>query len=175
MPLPFDRVYRAFPELNRFSNEQCRRFVARAQRRHPVATALSAAAALAATAGGWAMIAVGWSALARALPADWSRAVSVHEMGVIAWMIVLVVCMTVGPLCGLSVRWLCVRWLVRRHLNRAVCPRCRTSILGRPLEPGAEPTVACQRCGASVPLAARGLCPEDVIAAAPHGAAMVGG
>ena len=142
MRLPLSKVWRAFPELDRFSDEQCRRFV-RAARRG--AGRVARVAAVVATlfvswlAGG---ALVTWFTLNPATIGPWER---VHGWAVTVVLLGMLVFAT-APAILLRDR------LLRRRIMRIItlrgrCLMCKYNLLGLPV--GADLLVTCPECGAT--------------------------
>ena len=157
MRLPLSKLYRAFPELDRFTDEQCRAYVARAQRRNLWRTVGGFLAALTAMLLTWmcagTILGVGAGALIDRLQDD-ATSLWIVTSGFAAVVFL-------GALCALVVRDLWLRWLVRMELRGARCPGCDYSLLGLRVE---NDGVVCPECGASLSLTTMGLTPEDLIA-----------
>ncbi|MGH7130495.1 MAG: hypothetical protein ACREJO_00910 [Phycisphaerales bacterium] len=143
MRLPTDKVWRAFPELDRFSDEQCRGFVKAARR-----------------AWGWRLVRVGamlvslgaaFIAGAIALAGTLHLLDDVWRVGRenAAWAGAVaagMLTMAVFLLGGMFVR----DWLLRKRIrfaifNRGVCQKCDYSLVGMPVS--AKSTVMCPECG----------------------------
>ncbi|MGD9690657.1 MAG: hypothetical protein AB7K52_13315 [Phycisphaerales bacterium] len=159
MRLPVSKVYRAFSELDRFSDAQCEAWVARARRGHVLLIdgSLLSGLALAAgvTIGGFL---VSWPMLdfASRLPDNWWGASA--RVGL---MVVWLAAMMLPGLAPLLARDWSLRWCIRMQLAGAACVRCRYSLLGLRVKRG---EITCSECGEVMNLAALGLTPEDIIA-----------
>jgi hypothetical protein len=150
MRIPLRKIYRAFPELDRFDDAQCQRFVRQAERlvlsrrveRHVLEIA----------AGSLAFVVV------LLLGEVWRRlAGGPGSMR----LLVLVPMLAAAPIiAGLIARDLLLRSAIRARLRSARCPRCEYSLLGLPVEDGAA---RCPECGESIPLEHYGLSEEDLL------------
>ncbi len=145
MRLPLSKVWRAFPELDRFSDEQCQRFV-RASRRG-AGRAVRVVAVLATLFVSWLASAVflGWLFLNPATIGRWERDHPFVLLGVLPAVILL----ATTPAILLRDR------LLRRHVMRIItlrgrCLMCKYSLLGLPV--GANLLVVCPECGATTPV-----------------------
>jgi hypothetical protein len=151
--VPLSKVYRAFPELDRFSDQECADFVARARTRGrlvlwPWATAL--------------VLGVVWWFGLRPI-ATWAAAAMFSErtgdltlLAAILGFFTLAVGTT--GFAAFTVRDAILRDLVRGRINTARCPACKHSLLGLPLVPGTEAeSVRCPECGSVTALAMIGL------------------
>ncbi len=140
MRLVVQQVHRAFPELDRFSDEQCRRFVSAAQRPVVYRLAIGAvslilllAAILAgAAAGGWTMMAV-----------ERSKSDLLQ--------VVIPLAMAAGAFPVVAAAFFVRNFVLRRRIahilrQRGVCAQCRYNLLGLPVD--AALAVVCPECGA---------------------------
>lgn len=171
MRIPKSKIYRAFSELDAFSDEDCGRFLRRAKIRRPLSRWLPRLSflitvPLAFVSFGFLMylfeseISGAFDAIDRALGIrlgglDISSVL--YSMLFVCWPVLIPV----------SVYWLWRDWLLRRLLRAAIdlaiCANCRHSLLGLPLLPDRAPAVRCTECGAVMELAKVGLTPEDLI------------
>jgi hypothetical protein len=135
MRIPASEVYRAFAELDRFSDDQCRMFVASAQRNRRWSRAVAMLGAWLAAGATWAV--VGWL---------WLAVLSAAPLGPGPFLVVGGVSLTIlsGALVGLMIRDRWVRWAVGQQIDAARCPACRYSLLGIP---PVEGVITCPECG----------------------------
>jgi hypothetical protein len=151
--VPLEKIYRAFPELDSFSDEECWRYVlqVRAQRRVKYWPWLAGIAA------GMALFVLIPATIVVKFQPRWFE-----------W--VLIVTAVVGPLgsglSGMLVRdWLLITG-IRNRINNTRCTACRHSLLGLPLlRDSAADAVRCPECGAVMVLELIGLTREDLITA----------
>jgi len=144
MRIPGRKIWRAFRELDEFSDEQCRRFVKRAwggsaQR---VLAAVMVIGTFAATAfvAGWALISV-----YEAFDFDNRKVFSDTQITLISIAMVVVIA-SVGPLMALIVRDVFLRALIWRVLNiGGVCGGCGYPLYGLPLTEALG--CSCPECG----------------------------
>jgi hypothetical protein len=133
------RLHRAFPELDRFSEDQSRRFIratGRSWRRVPHAL-------LAGLAGVVAFAAVG-AAGAYAWRPAWNG--ELFNPSGLAAAVMCVVAGAAGALAGFVVRDRLLRARVRRVLrSRSQCVACRYTLLGMPVDERCR--VVCPECG----------------------------
>lgn len=158
MRLPLAKIYRAFPELDRFSDEECRGFVAQASKAGLDWTTAARAAGGVFTISAF-LIAIPLSMTIGALTgaAIWGvRGPRPFWMG-----LSLLVGITVPLVGNLMLRDFVLRRRIRRRLLSAECAACRYSLLGLAWRDG---LVKCPECGTSNDLRGRGLKPEDLIA-----------
>ncbi len=141
MRIPGRKIWRAFKELDQFSDEQCARFVR-------AATAFGWGAAFRGlflfVAGASSLLGILW--LVASLTYEWDRTFRPAWLAMPATMAVWTVGITLSPLLVLVLRdWLLLRRI--RHLlrDRGVCSVCRYSLIGLPI--GDELRVACPECG----------------------------
>lgn len=144
MRLPTDKVWRAFPELDRFSDEQCRAFVKAARRKW-----------------GWRLLRV--AVMAASVPVTVTLAVLVvvragslvegrtvsggvaAVVQVVAGLIGLAI-IAGGLLGALVIRDRLLRWRIRYALfNRGTCIGCHYRLVGLPVAEGN--LVTCPECG----------------------------
>jgi hypothetical protein len=157
MRLPISKVYRGFPELDRFSDEQCSAYVTTAERANLLGRLAVQGIVLlmflpGSCVGGGLMIWAAHLVFGDPDEADWTLLASglLMTLGVAA------------PCIGaLMVRDTWLRRMIRRQLERCMCPSCRYSLLG--LRP-ANGSVVCPECGAKHELASMGLEPADILA-----------
>ncbi|HVP73947.1 MAG TPA: hypothetical protein VMS30_09430 [Phycisphaerales bacterium] len=156
--LPVSKIYRAFPELDRFSDEQCERYVAFAKGDigclffiiPPLATVALFVMCVFVfiNAAAWANFRIhGTMSVVTGI---------VYAVGVISFLFGL-------PLAGgFLARDLVLHRLLRRHVRSRVertrCPACRYSLLGQRVVAG---VIGCPECGGTTTLAALGLLSED--------------
>lgn len=144
MRVPLAKVYRAFPELDGYSDEQCRRFLRVARktmRRRWLHRGLIALIVL---------VSLVLSGLAAALvlhlaPAMWDPLAPWRTRGGVLCFLALLVLVAAPPLTWL----LATDFFLRRRLKGALrskgrCPQCRYSLVGLPLGP--RGMVTCPEC-----------------------------
>lgn len=174
MRLPLTKVYRAFPQLDIFSDTECRRYVSRARADHRLT--------------GW-LVGLGMAVIA--LPSfmlGFYVAFNVVEpllfgaasrQGEIEWLL------TVGGVwitifsCGMVLafllrdRWL--RWAVRSKIDTSRCTGCKYALLGLPIEGDTgNPFTICPECGERNSLKSAGLSAEDLLSPATPSSAASG-
>ncbi len=140
------RIYRAFAELDPYSDEQCIRFVDSA-RRGPLITALHTTAILAVTLPLLCLALAGtvylFETLSRII---WLRRPFAFEA---AWILSTALMFAFACGAGLVVRDMLLRRRLRYVLrSRGTCPACQYSLVG--LEVSPRSTVACPECGVEV-------------------------
>lgn len=145
MRIPGRKIWRAFRELDEFSDEQCRRFVKRAWggwAQRMLASVLVIGTFLATLlVVGWAMV---W--LYSELDIDNRKRYSDLQIAMMAVPIVVVVA-AAAPLMALIARDLLLRALVWRVLNiGGVCTKCNYPLYGLPLSEAMM--CSCPECGA---------------------------
>jgi hypothetical protein len=152
--VPRRKLYRAFPELDAFSNQQCERFLAVALRggllRQLWVSMVAMGLGLAAFVG------VVWLGLwaARWLPLAYRRTLMVDFPGMAYTAGVLAgACLSLA-LVAFVVRDVWIRRRIRRHLVLWLCERCGYRLLGVPARAG---RVTCPECGHAGDLADRAL------------------
>jgi hypothetical protein len=161
MRLPLTKVYRAFPELDRFSDVECERFVLRADRDYPEskvgAYALGALVIVA--------IIVMLVVPERILWGLWSQRFAsrlaredVQDIVLVASVFFYAAVFLVGMLMVRD------RWLIRtitRRVHQTSCPSCGYSLLGLAV---VQDVVVCPECAAPYFLAEHGVTAKDLMA-----------
>lgn len=162
MRLPLARIYRAFPELDVFTNEECERFVIRVRSwSGPVAKFAGWCWFWFGTGAfllGFGLLSAAGSLFSAPRPPDQSR--SLWDLSTLA-IAAIVLAGGVGGIYFLSLLlrdWLLIR-AIRLRVLLANCPKCEQSMLGVPCEEG---SVRCPECGTLHALAKLGLTPEDL-------------
>lgn len=159
MRIPFSRPWRAFPELDGFTDEQCAAYARLAKRERLGSRVLVTFGA-------------GFLSLVLALCGLWVGVWILESLGDMTrgssasdlLSAVLLAVGAAGPssLFFLAVRDRWLRWALRKHINKAHCPACGYVLLGLRVEDGA---VVCPECGGRLVLADLGLTPESLLAA----------
>ena len=163
MRLPKRKIWRAFPELDRFSDAECERFVLRAAQKYR----WSKARAMAITAGVLAFVIPLGLVLARAawgIASPWtsSKLPRLHRVldGPDARGLAIVAVVAVVAFTFLLVR---DRWLIRtinQRLRQTVCSGCGYSLLGLTSDRG---VVECPECRQPFFLNDAGLTDDDLM------------
>lgn len=159
MRVPWSRIYRAFPELDRFTDEECERYVRQVRvqgrtRGWPLLAGFAGAIL-------WVVVVRYGAGLVRP---GYNVIAEVFILGSIIGF-VLAICL---PL--LITRDRLLIGSIRRRIDNARCTKCRQSLLGLPfLAPGPpedNAAVRCPECGSVMVLAELGLKPADLLARA---------
>ncbi len=154
--IPWSRIYRAFPELDRFSDQECERFVELAKRREWLWHGVMAVVALAAMVGVYLLVLNVWRAAEALLPGRWRAWI----WGTPAALVVLgTLSLLSGPMAALLIRDAWLRRAIQRHIDLARCPKCEYSLLGLPVEAGC---VQCPECGRRSSLGELGITEEQL-------------
>jgi hypothetical protein len=160
--LPLTQIYRAFPELDRFSDAACAGFVRQAVRRNRLSQVAHAALAFPVAA----LVLTAWWVLGR-IGAE-AMPVSSRFWDDGPGMAIAAVYCIAGPVSAiLSVLLIRDRWLrrmIRRQITDTRCPACGYSMLGLAIVGGA---LTCPECGHRRRLADTGLKAADFL---PEGA-----
>ncbi|MBS0198526.1 MAG: hypothetical protein JSR77_17380 [Planctomycetes bacterium] len=163
MRLPASKVYRAFPELDRFSDEQCEGFVALIRRKR--SGSFNSVMLLGTLAG---LLVLGpviefqkfmterIEVYVPALPDSWLWAIAKFLLFVIVTSII-VAAATYIP------RDVWMRAVISRVIRRARCLGCGYTLLGLDVQ---GDLVTCPECGEKSSLSQRGLSEGDIIAKA---------
>lgn len=170
--IPKTNLYRAFPELDRFSDEQCERFMQRVRitgMYRPLCwTAISFAS----------LVTLAVIAMALALYADelhcslwlWLDRAAADTLVLACWIVPTpVVPVLVGLLTRDVVLRIYLRRVVRMQIERVRCRSCKYVLIGQRVTDG---FVTCPECGARIPLQILGVTAEDLVPPAPGGEAL---
>ena len=181
MRIPLSKIYRAFSELDRFSDEECERYVRYvSQQRQPTRFLIGVVPAVVCVA----VIAVLVLMEVYAGPAvrsarDWVNSIVdmiapdmtedlADMVFLLFWLLMLI---GMPYIVMLMTRDWHLRRGIRGRLETAHCPSCRQGLLGLPLIAGARlPTVRCPECGTVLILEEIGVTPDDLLVR-PDGAA----
>lgn len=150
--------YRAYPEFDGYSDEQCRKLLLQAQLRRGDAAWVLPLVGAAAASGFWLFVAVG---LVRAFA-------SLLSVTIVGGNFLLAVAVLVAPVfvaVFVGVRRAMLVRSVRRLVNRAACPFCEFSLVGLPVRVN---TVQCPECGEKVRLSEHGIRHEDLRPCLPY-------
>ncbi|HYE62725.1 MAG TPA: hypothetical protein VD997_12085 [Phycisphaerales bacterium] len=162
MRLPGSKIWRAFPELDRFSDEQCERFVLRAKQEHGWGKVWTLAGAVLLLAIAVPVLVVlmeaAWSLaerwVLRSAPGVYDAVMSTAGRAALAFAIVLA-CLLVL----LLARDLWLRRTVSRRIRRTACAGCGYPMLGLTPDRG---VVTCPECNRAFFLDDAGLSEEDL-------------
>lgn len=157
MRLPVSKIYRAFVELDPFTDSQCIAYMATAKRRNRMRSIGSGVLIILGMILIWVVSSVVFGLSAAAVSSVVSSNV---ESGTVIVSVMGIAAFGTG-ICGLLMRDKWLRWMIRSELKCAQCPGCDYSLLGLRVE---EDVVICPECGNSCRLEAMGLTPADLIA-----------
>lgn len=156
MRLPTSKVYRAFPELDKFSDAQCAAYVKNAtkerKKQHIAATCLLLIAVPLAL-----FLAYGGTALSALLIFPDEKLFSDSFFAFILIHMTVLFFLECLGLLWLRDRWL--RRIVTKHLLTVRCPHCRYVLLGLAVN---DNTVTCPECGTRHTLASLGRTEADL-------------
>jgi uncharacterized Zn finger protein (UPF0148 family) len=159
--VPFSEIYRAFPELDGFSDAECKRFVQRARAEKARVRAMESLTAFAGLSGlilGALLGGIVTNVLS-AVAVSWVHPRTLEE-GVRPIMIVVAAGLcAAGAAAFVRDGWL--RNAITKRLSQAACPGCGYSLLG--LKP-VNGHVTCPECALPVSLVDRGLTQADLLA-----------
>ncbi len=159
MRLPLHKPYRAFPELDRFSDAECARFAAAARRHHRVGSVLLGLLCIPCIAIAVPLlIGLPWG-ICHLLGLENTFADETATM--IVWATSLTSVCGMFFLLGLLIRDRWLRHIIGKQLRGAACNGCRYSLLGLPIVNG---VITCPECGRPFDLAEADLRPEDLLA-----------
>ena len=139
MRLPVSKVYRAFPELDRFTDAECSQYVQRAMkncwRSMLVASAIAVVLAIIAAVAGPALVGLLASVSSQGFRNRYDMLFPI--LGIAAFI--------GGPaFVALGTRNVWLRRAIRSQLNTTLCPQCGYQLLGLPL---VSEGVHCPECG----------------------------
>ncbi len=159
MRIPLHKVYRAFPEFDRFSDERCEAYMLYVHRRYAsrlttVGILVWLGAIFSTVVGLFPVTRIG-TALTRwysksAYPPD--------DLWYASIVLPLAILMLICALAALVVRDIHLRGVMRRQLKGVTCAACSYSLLGAVVS---GDSVRCPECGEAFFISARGLRPED--------------
>ena len=159
MRLPISKIYRAFPELDRFSDEQCLVYVARARSRKLGSGCLMLVGASLAGIGAAAVMAILTSQLFLPIAKSMGLRASA-ELELAGGMLLFGAHIVVAFLVGLMIRDAWLRRAILGCLESDRCPKCDYSLLGLPVHAG---VVTCPECGFASELKTMGVTEEDLL------------
>jgi len=152
MRIPMSRVYRAFPELDRFTDDECERYVSFVSQRAGCRNSfISVVAAVCVTIVAPILGAMVFSAVRLAIPPRLRDLVP----------IVVIAMFACGPLVGLLTRDRLLRNGIRDRLKHARCPACEYSLVGLTIMQG---HVKCPECGLDIELTRHDITQADLVA-----------
>ena len=167
MRIPRKRLYRAFPELDRFSDEQCERFLQRVRIRGSyrpvvlVTVGFVSVASLILVAG---IVVAAWTS---DLGQDVHRSLWLRfgpRVDLVALAGMLTPSIAVPPFAGLFVRDVVLRHYLRKavrmQIERVSCRRCKYLLIGQRVSAG---LVTCPECGERNALSTLGVTAEDLV------------
>lgn len=165
MRLISTKIWRAFPELDQYDDATCRRYIARARQirrtglhQTAILFSLVASLAFAITLASPHYYTLEW--VAKQFMANDKVDVMTDTL---LNLLVFVSFIWVPALTGLIVRDRLLHRCLRRHLDGAICPECRYSLIGLEIfGPGAMPRVRCPECGEEVKLNQHSLTEADI-------------
>lgn len=153
MRLPLAKIYRAFPELDPFPDEECQRYIRYAYRQArfrigciPV-VAFVVALVLMATINGLIISALDRSGMD-------------SETAIVAFLVLFISMFAIPAVLALIVRDKVLFRVLYDRIKTARCPECAFSLLGLPVKDGAA---RCPECGKNIILRQHNLTPEDLM------------
>ena len=161
MRLPLSKVYRAFPELDRFEDVRCESFVAAATKAERGMNTLLTIALVPWSLGAFiAIMAVGLTLLGPSLR-QWEYSNTGYGWAVLLTLALGTVATMSPALSWLMARDLWLRRAIARRIGSCACPSCQYSLLGLPVS---EDRVTCPECGKRHELGTLGLTAADILA-----------
>jgi hypothetical protein len=163
MRLPRRKIWRAFPELDRFPDDQCERFVLRAAQEYRA----SKARVMLLTAGLLAVSATGIVSLVGLVWRQCSAWLAIHTGWVHSFLVsaetkYISIVLLVG-VCGIAMLVVRDQWLIRtitRKLRQTNCAKCGYSLLGLVPDRG---VVQCPECQHPFFLGDAGMSDDDLL------------
>lgn len=163
MRIPIFKIYRAFPELDQFSDSECEMYVERARARRMHSGSIMAMGAL--LGGILTIIVLGFITYSLVMPLVSALGLNTSSESDLQWGALIVgVHVVAAFMVGYVIRDVWLRRAIRGCIQAARCPACDYSLLGLPVVAG---MVMCPECGQPFDLAASGLAPEDLISRTP--------
>ena len=157
MRIPWRHIYRAFPELDAFSDAECERFVALARRREWLWEIVTGIVAIVAMLGVYLLVANVWRLAAVTMPRGWRQYIGRTPA---VFVMLLMPSLLTGPVVALMIRDAWLRWAIQRNLDITKCVGCGYSLLGLPVDRG---RVRCPECGRDSTLAEMGITAEELL------------
>lgn len=156
MRVPFFKLWRAFPELDKFGDDACRTYIREAMRTHELGSIMVGMAAFAVFC--FVTVVVGWLM--------WLLAHVVEVSSIFMAVIWLSVPIVSGAIAAFSIRDIWVKKIVLERLRGVQCAGCSYSLLGLVVVDGG---VVCPECGDRFDLEMRGVsCADMMSPAAPE-------
>lgn len=160
MRLPLATVYRAFPELDRFTDDECRRLIYRAQLRGMEGPSDGCVMTALLIAGGVVIFGVAGSMIWASLDGTRLHRIALRsDLLNSAGPVLLLLGIVFSGVSGLVVRDRSLRRLLREQIGRTTCPGCRASLLG--CDRSAD-SLRCGGCGRVYKFGELGLESEDL-------------
>ncbi len=155
------KIYRAYPELDKFDDEACKRFITRAKQRHGawkgnafLAFILVASFIL------WIPLAVLFIYLGKTLTQTLGYSGGLQML----YMLAIFTGMGWFPaICFLLARDRLLHLSIRKQLSQALCSKCGYSLLGlKVIDQDGQQAVQCPECGQTITLKDLDLSQEDL-------------
>ena len=159
MRLPLSKVYRAFPELDRFPDEDCARFVGFATLANRRSQIIVSVLSVAVFVGGAVLLWPSFGSRVYVIVDD-VLATTDSKLGLWAVAGSILANLLIPAFAVLFIRDFWLRWVVRKQIGTTLCP-CGYSLLGLESHSG---VVVCPECGSPTILEHRGLTPEQILA-----------
>jgi hypothetical protein len=130
--MPLATVYRAFPELDRFTDDECRRLVYRAQLHAVQASSMGCVLTMFVAGMGFLAVGLAGSISWRVLGGTWIHRVVRHSdvLNDVGGPMLIVLAIVGSLAAGLLVRDRTLREQLRGQIGRTTCPACSASLLG---------------------------------------------
>lgn len=151
MRVPFSKPWRAIPELDKFSDEECRAYVREAKRANLGARIFVSVFAIVV----FVIVMIVLAFFIGLILSD--VRFEPKELGIVVYVCVPVLG---GVMSAFTVRDLWVKEIVMERLKEAKCGRCAYSLMGLAV---VDSGVVCPECGERLDLATRGLTQADLM------------
>ncbi len=163
MRIPRQKLYRAFPELDRFTDEQCERFMQRARIRSSYSPTIGVTV-LATVIAALMMSIMLLRHIHEPVNSWFAGLLGVRTAETIVLGAYMIIVLAAPAFCGLLARDIVLRLYLRRamqsQIERIRCPSCKYVLLGQRVSGGA---VICPECGARTTLMHLGITEADLI------------
>lgn len=153
MHIPFARIYRAFPELDPFTDEECERYMRYAYRQARFRIGCIPIIA-------FALALIAWGTITGLIVVAIERTGMRPGPPELVFLLMVVSQFGVPAILALIVRDKVLFRVLHDRIRTARCPQCEFSLLGLPVVAGAA---RCPECGLNVILSQHNLTPEDLL------------
>lgn len=153
MRFPLTKIYRAFPQLDSFSDDECERYVRYAYRQSRFRIGCAPVIA-------FVIALIAWVTISGLVIAALDRFGILPIQPELSLLLGVVSTFAVPAIIALIVRDRVLLGVLHDRLRTARCPGCEFSLLGLPVKAG---TARCPECGMNITLHEHNLTPEDLL------------